>query len=243
MLWNPGGFVSCTAQPGSQHAAPLRPELLWGYCDSRIREVWATPRLEEEIRKVRDGKRARVYLQLTIMCSTASNLKHSCECTGCRRLDVQLSPSLLALDQCLCHWTCAVTRRMTKMSPFWSQVPHCPRSLFVNVQALISMQRLSESVIMPKLTNLPETHSFVKHSPGARKESEVLQDLWVWAPCFIKAPTLTIDQLCPRNVMAVTTHGMSKPTLSCLYSLAMHQYTHTKNVQIVWAESMRALPI
>lgn len=39
------------------------------------------------------------------------------------------------------------------------------------------MQRLSESVIMPKLTNLPETHNFVKHSPGVRKESEVLQDL------------------------------------------------------------------
>lgn len=155
----------------------------------------------------------------------------------------QLSPSLLALDQCQRLWTCAVTRRMTKRSPFWSQVPHRPGSLFVDVQALISMQRLSESVVMPKLTNLPENHGFVKHSPGARKESEVLQDLWVCAPCFIKAPTLTIDQLCPRNVMAMSTRGRSKPTLSCLYSLAVHQYTHTKDVQIVWAESTGALPI
>lgn len=44
---------------------------------------------------------------------------------------------------------------------------------------------------------------------------------------------LTIDQLCPTNVMAMSTRGRSKPTLSCLYSLAVHQYTHTKDVQIV----------
>lgn len=75
------------------------------------------------------------------------------------------------------------------------------------------------------------------------KKTEVLQDLWVWALCFTKAWILTVGQLCSRNVMwswplmAGPEHlcpGFFFPTQQCI---------HTKNIQINWAESMKALPI
>jgi len=58
------------------------------------------------------------------------------------------------------------------------------------------------------------------------KKSEVPKDLWVWAPCFIQAWIQSIDQLCSRNIMAMTTHGRSRTSLSCL-SFLPHTTLHS----------------
>lgn len=58
------------------------------------------------------------------------------------------------------------------------------------------------------------------------KKSEVPKDLWVWAPCFIQAWIQSIDQLCSRNIMVMTTHGRSRTSLSCL-SFLPHTTLHS----------------
>lgn len=65
-----------TAQPGRQQAAPPVRELLWGYHDGRIRELWATQQSVEEVRKVRDGERACVSFCLMAFCNFRKTLYH-----------------------------------------------------------------------------------------------------------------------------------------------------------------------
>lgn len=117
-------------------------------------------------------------------------------------------------------------------SPSCSQVPHCPRSLLVNVQALISTQRCfwfwhhaQADKAFLRLTAVGNT--------TIDANSQILQDLWVWALCFIKVLMLIIDEVFPESVKAMTTKRRSKSALLFLPSLSMYQYPYPKSAPLV----------